>query len=143
MLDYHRCAGEDPIEQRLTDAQLFALGLFWAAGLARLSAHSPESRATDDESNELCPPERRGLEPFGITHFYTDDWDAYERHLGPKNHVIRKQNTKIERKHFTLRIRIKRLAHKITCFSRSTQMHDIVIGLFVNRYKLGISVLHP
>jgi insertion element IS1 protein InsB len=29
---------------------------------------------------------------------------------------------------------------KTICFSRSTQMHDIVIGLFVNRYEFGMPV---
>ncbi|WP_133513397.1 IS1 family transposase, partial [Candidatus Thiosymbion oneisti] len=75
------------------------------------------------------------LEPFGITRFYTDDWGAYERHLDPEKHIVGKQNTqKIERKHLTLRTRIKRLARKTICFSKLNQMHDIVIGLFVNRY---------
>ena len=40
----------------------------------------------------------------------------------------------------TLRTRIKRLARKTICFSKSIQMHDIVIGLFVNRYEFGIAV---
>lgn len=81
------------------------------------------------------------LAPFGITHFYTDDLGAYKRHLDPEKHVIGKQNTqKIERKHLTLRTRIKRLVRKTICFSKSTQMHDIVIGLFVNRYEFGASV---
>ncbi len=81
------------------------------------------------------------LEPFGITRFYTDGWGAYKRHLDPEQHVVGKQNTqKIERKHLTLRTRIKRLARKTICFSKLNQMHDIVIGLFVNRYEFGISI---
>jgi len=40
----------------------------------------------------------------------------------------------------TLRTRIKRLARKTICFSKSPEMHDIVIGLFVNRYEFGLSV---
>jgi IS1 family transposase len=47
---------------------------------------------------------------------------------------------KIERKHLTLRTRIKRLTRKTICFSKTTQMHDIVIGLFVNRYAFGRAV---
>jgi len=71
------------------------------------------------------------LEPFGITRFYTDDWGAYERHLPSEKHIIGKQHTqKIERKHLTLRTRIKRLARKTICFSKIEKMHDIVIGLF-------------
>ena len=81
------------------------------------------------------------LEPFGITRFYTDDWGAYERHLSTEEHVIGKQNTqKIERKHLTLRTRIKRLVRKTICFSKLKKMHDIVIGLFINRYEFGVLV---
>jgi insertion element IS1 protein InsB len=39
-----------------------------------------------------------------------------------------------------LRTRIKRLARKTICFSKSIELHDIVIGLFVNRYEFGLSV---
>ncbi len=75
------------------------------------------------------------LEPFGIQHFYSDDWGAYERHIEKAKHCIGKRNTqKIERKHLTLRTRIKRLARKTICFSKLEEMHDIVIGLFINRY---------
>ncbi|KFI21249.1 IS1 family transposase [Nitrosococcus oceani] len=84
---------------------------------------------------------KRLLEPFGITHFYTDDWGTYQRHLDSKRHHIGKQHTqKIERKHLTLRTRIKRLARKTICFSKTRQMHDIVIGLFINRYEFGVQV---
>ena len=78
------------------------------------------------------------LEPFGLSRFYTDHWGAYTRHLDPAVHCPGKRRTqKIERKHLTLRTRIKRLVRKTICFSKSTQMHDIVIGLFVNRYAFG------
>src|SRR5437763_17010602 len=81
------------------------------------------------------------LEPFGLTRFYTDHWGAYERHLDPDMHSPGKRNTqKIERKHLTLRTRIKRLVRKTICFSKSIQMHDLVIGLFVNRYAFGLLV---
>ena len=78
------------------------------------------------------------LDRFGLTHYYTDKWGAYTRHLDPEQHTVSKRGTqKIERKYLTLRTRIKRLVRKTICFSKSTQMHDIVIGLFVNRYAFG------
>jgi insertion element IS1 protein InsB len=81
------------------------------------------------------------LEPFGITRYDTDYWGAYTRHLDPDEHNQGKRNTQqIERKHLTLRTRIKQLTRKTICFSRSIQMHDIVIGLFVNRYEFGLLV---
>lgn len=42
--------------------------------------------------------------------------------------------------HLTLRTRIKQLARKTICFSKSTLLHDIVIGLFINRYEFGRAV---
>jgi len=81
------------------------------------------------------------LAPFGITRYDTDHWGAYERNLAATIHSPGKRNTQqIERKHLTLRTRIKRLARKTICFSKSLEMHDIVIGLFVNRYEFGLPV---
>jgi insertion element IS1 protein InsB len=81
------------------------------------------------------------LGPFGSKRFYTDGWGAYKRHLAPIRHEVGKRNTQqLERKHLTLRTRIKRLVRKTICFSKSTQMHDLVIGLFINRYEFGVQV---
>jgi insertion element IS1 protein InsB len=81
------------------------------------------------------------LQPFGIERFYTDHWGAYARQLEAAQPFPGKRQTqKIERKHLTLRTRIKRLARKTICFSRSVQMHDLIIGLFVNRYEFGLPV---
>jgi insertion element IS1 protein InsB len=55
-------------------------------------------------------------------------------------HELKKSVDRSERKHLTLRTRIKRLARKTICFSTSMQMHDMVIGLFVNRHDLGLRI---
>ena len=73
-----------------------------------------------------------------ITRFYTDGWGAYERHLAPAQHHVGKEHTqRIESKHIKLRTRIKRLVRRTICFSKTTTMHDLVIGLFINRYEFG------
>jgi insertion element IS1 protein InsB len=78
------------------------------------------------------------LEPFGITRFYTDGWGAYERHVAPEQHAVGKEYMqKIESKHINLRTRIKRLGRRTICFSKTQRMHDLVIGLFINRYEFG------
>ena len=78
------------------------------------------------------------LAPFGITKFYTDGWGAYERHLDTETHHVGKENTqKIESKHINLRTRIKRLVRRTICFSKTERMHDLVVGLFINRYEFG------
>ena len=50
---------------------------------------------------------------------------------------IRGTTQQIDRKHLTLRTRLKRLAHKTIWFSNSICSHDTVIGLFVNSYGFG------
>ena len=81
------------------------------------------------------------LEPFGITRYFTDGWGAYERHLEAEQHTVGKANTqKIESKHINLRTRIKRLVRRTICFSKTERMHDLVIGLFINRYEFGVPV---
>jgi insertion element IS1 protein InsB len=63
------------------------------------------------------------------------------RHLDPEEPTPGQRNTqKIERQHLTLRTRIQRLVRKTSCCSKSTPMHDIVIGLFVNRSAFGRAV---
>ncbi len=50
------------------------------------------------------------LRPFGLAHFSTDGVGVYERHLPAAAHPIGKTNPQqVERKHLTLRTRIKRL----------------------------------
>ena len=80
------------------------------------------------------------LAPLGITHYYTDKAGVYQRHLPPEQHTVGKLTMqKIERKHLTLRTRLKRLARKTLSFSRSWVMHDLFIGLYMNRVEFG----HP
>ena len=78
------------------------------------------------------------LEPFGIQKFHTDDWGAYERNLDENKHEGGKRNIQeIERKNPNFRTWIKRLARKTICFSKLEKMHDIVIGLLINKVELG------
>ena len=81
------------------------------------------------------------LEPFGIMRYFTDGWGAYERHGAAEQHTVGKAHTqKIESKHINLRTRIKRLVRRTVCFSKPEHMHDLVIGLLINRYEFGVSV---
>jgi insertion element IS1 protein InsB len=81
------------------------------------------------------------LTPFGLVHFYPDAAGVYARPLSATAHTVGKHHTQqVERKQLTLRTRIKRLAHKTICCSKSVFMHDTGIGLFVNRYEFGTPV---
>jgi insertion element IS1 protein InsB len=81
------------------------------------------------------------LAPLGIGRFYTHGWGAYRRHLEPGRHVVGKRRTQqLERKYLTLRTRIKRSVRRTICFANSVQLHEIVIGLFLNRFEFGLTV---
>ena len=78
------------------------------------------------------------LAPLNIGRYYTDDWGAYERHLESETHEVGKTNTqKIERKNLNFRTWIKRLTRRTICFSKLETMHDIVIGLLINKVEFG------
>jgi hypothetical protein len=60
------------------------------------------------------------------------------RHLDAEQHEVGKTNTqKFESKHINLHTRIKRLIRRTICFAKTERMHDLVIGLCINRYEFG------
>ena len=74
------------------------------------------------------------LNAFNFRLYCTDDWGAYERLLPEDKHLITKQFTQsIERQNLNFRTRIKRLTRRTICFSKSEEIHDKVIGEFINR----------
>jgi insertion element IS1 protein InsB len=81
------------------------------------------------------------LAPLDITHYFTDKASVYQHHLPPEQHTVGKLSMqRIERKHLTLRTRLKRLARKTLCFSRSYVMHDLLIGLYMNHVEFDRAV---
>ena len=79
------------------------------------------------------------LKGFTVRLYCTDDWGAYQRLLPPDQHLITKRYTQsIERQNLTFRTRLKRLARRTICFSKSVELHDKVIGEFIHRYHFQI-----
>ena len=82
------------------------------------------------------------LTSAGITarEWLTDQWSAYQDCLVEDERVTDKAELQsLERKHLTLRTRIKRLARRTICFSKSISIHCTVIGLFINAYFFGLN----
>ncbi|MCP4726581.1 MAG: transposase, partial [bacterium] len=91
--------------------------------------------------DEVFPELRKLPDPFGIRKSHTDGSGTYSGKADCECHEVGKRNTqKTERRHLTLRTGIKRLARKTICFSELEKMHDIVIGLFINRYEFGVVI---
>ncbi len=74
-----------------------------------------------------------------VKYWITDSWWAYYDCLCQKKRIEDKSLLQsLERKHLTLRTRIKRLTRKTICFSKSILVHDRVIALFINHFFFNI-----
>ena len=81
------------------------------------------------------------LKSLKISKFYTDANWAYIENLPKSKLVVSKKNTqKIERKHLTFRTRLKLLARKTICYSKSLEMHKIVVSLMINVLEFGLQL---
>lgn len=67
-----------------------------------------------------------------VGHWFTDAWWAYVDELDPACRTEGKAALQsLERKHLTLRTRLKRLARRTICFSKKQFFHDGLITLFI------------
>jgi len=73
------------------------------------------------------------LSAFEVVVWMTDGWPLYESRLKGKLHVISKRYTqRIERHNLNLRQHLARLGRKSVSFSKSVELHDKVIGHYLN-----------
>jgi hypothetical protein len=82
------------------------------------------------------------LSSFEVVVWMTDGWPLYESRLKGKLHVISKRYTqRIERHNLNLRQHLALLGRKSLSFSKSVELHDKVIGHYLN-INLSISWSH-
>lgn len=72
-------------------------------------------------------------------HCYTDFWEAYAKVLPQAQHTAVGKETgetaHVERWNLTLRQRLARFVRRSLSFSKSSQMHEAVLRLFIHRYN--------
>lgn len=69
---------------------------------------------------------------WGVSRWLTDAWGAYQACLPAEQLQTGKAPLqRLERKHLTLRTRLKRLTRKTSCFSKKQFFHDGLITLFI------------
>ena len=74
------------------------------------------------------------LQPFNIRLYCADRWETYRRLLSLDLHLMSKRYTQsIERQNLNFRTRLKRLVRRTFCFSKPIEIHDKVVGEFINR----------
>jgi insertion element IS1 protein InsB len=77
-----------------------------------------------------------------ITRVFSDDNFAYHDAIPRDILQTGKRNTqRIERKHLTFRTRLKRLARKTICYSKSVEMHKTIFGLLINTLEFGCKLV--
>ena len=69
---------------------------------------------------------------WAVGQWLTDAWGAYDPCLPTEQHLVGKgPMQRLERKHLTLRTRLKRLTRRTICFSKKQFFHDGLITLFI------------
>ena len=78
------------------------------------------------------------LKPLKMGKVYTDgNYEYYERFSSEVLSVTKRNTQRIERKHLSLRTWCARLVRNGIRFSRTEQMHKIVVALTINVWFLG------
>jgi IS1 family transposase len=82
---------------------------------------------------EAIPPAFRGA------HCYTDFWEAYANVIPAGQHAAvgkeSGQTAHVERWNLTPRQRLARFVRRTLSFSKSSQMHEACLRLFIHRYN--------
>ena len=78
-------------------------------------------------------------ERYRLAHCYTDFWEAYAKVLPQAQHTAvgkeTGQTAHVERWNLTLRQRLARFVRRTLSFSKSEQMHEACLCLFIHRYN--------
>ena len=133
MLDHHEvelvCEMDEQWSYVQNKQQQRWLWYAWQPHLKTVLAYEFGTRADETLKRLLAL-----LSGFKVRLYCTDGWEGYQRLLPAEKHLITKRYTQsIERQNLNFRTRIKRLARKTLCFSKSIEVHDKVIGAFINK----------
>ena len=89
-------------------------------------------RRTDKNCVKLIDKYKRS----DIKEFASDDWQSYQKAILAEKHRIGKDRTqRIERVNLNFRTHLKRLHRRGIGFSKSEEMHDAVIKLYVHQHN--------
>lgn len=67
-----------------------------------------------------------------IKEFASDEWQSYPKYIPTNLHYVGKDKTqRVERTNLNFRLHLKRLGRRTIAFSKSDEMHDAVINLYI------------
>jgi insertion element IS1 protein InsB len=87
-------------------------------------------------TDETCRRLLRQLRRCRVLRFCTDDWESYAKLIPEAHHWVGKQWTQgIERQNLNFRTHLKRLHRRTICFSKSAEMHEAVLKLYIEHHN--------
>ena len=97
--------------------------------------------AMGDRSEQTCRRLWEAIPPtYRVGHGFTDFWVAYQAVIPETQHTAAGKGTgetaHVERWNNTLRQRLARFVRKTLSFSKSPEMHEACLRLFLHRYNL-------
>jgi IS1 family transposase/transposase-like protein len=102
-------------------------------------AYSPKHKqmlafALGRRTDESCQNLLEKLQSVQVTRFYTDNWESYQNLIPEVRHWIGKRGTqRIERQNLNFRTHLKRLQRRTICFSKSKQMLEAIVRLYIHQ----------
>ena len=79
---------------------------------------------------------------YRVAHCFTDFWEAYQQVIPSEQHTACGKEhgltAHVERWNNTLRQRLARFVRKTLSFSKTEQMHELCVRLFIYRYNVSL-----
>jgi insertion element IS1 protein InsB len=100
----------------------------------RMVITSVNDRRTDGACGRLL----KKLEGCQVSRYHTDGWQSYKKLLSARKHKVGKEGTQcVERNNLSFRTHIKRLQRGTICYSKSVEMHDAALKLYIHHSNAG------
>lgn len=89
-----------------------------------------------ERTDQTCRRLLRQLRRCRVLRFCTDEWKSYQKFIPWAQHWVGKRWTQgIERQNLNFRTHLKRLQRRTICFSKSTEMHEAVLKLYIHQHN--------
>jgi insertion element IS1 protein InsB len=132
------------LPERLTDLELDELWSFvgnksnqaWLWYAYDPHSHQIVAWRIGRRTDQTCRSLLKQLRGCQVLRFCTDDWVSYQKLLPWSQHWVGKQWTqRIERQNLNFRTHLKRLHRRTICFSKSDEMHEAVLKLYIQQHN--------
>ena len=89
-----------------------------------------------ERTDQSCRRLFKQLKGCRVLRFCTDEWKSYRKLVPWAQHWVGKRWTQdIERQNLNFRTHLKRLQRRTICFSKSDEMHEAVIKLYIDQHN--------